>query len=99
MAHRGEDANYPDQPWDRYLQLISHADIWDAADKRAFLMTPREEFETAENVGRAYEWHHLNIGFGVTIAGPRGHQDDEHAGDQAGGQGLEIGACSGYQSA
>ena len=25
---------------------------------------------TAENLDRAYEWHHLNIGFGVTITGP-----------------------------
>ena len=32
---------------------------------RAFLLTPREEFVTAENLDRAYEWHHLNIGFGV----------------------------------
>src|SRR3984957_8273898 len=48
--HRGEDANYLGQRWDRYLQLISHADVWDAADKRAYLMTPREEFVTAENL-------------------------------------------------
>ena len=40
------------------------------ADIRAFLMTPREEFVTAENLDRAYEWHHLNVGFGVTITGP-----------------------------
>ena len=52
--HRGEDANYLGQRWDRYLQLIGHADVWDAADKRAFLMTPREEFVTAENLTRAY---------------------------------------------
>ena len=37
---------------------------------RAYLMTPREEFVTAANLDRAYEWHHLNIGFGVTITGP-----------------------------
>ena len=78
-AHRGEDANFLGQRWDRYLQLIGHADVWDAADKRAFLMTPREEFVTAENLSRAYEWHHLNIGFGVTITGPhttvRSHAD------------------------
>ena len=33
-------------------------------------MTPREEFVTHANLGPVYEWHHLNIGFGVTITGP-----------------------------
>ena len=68
--NRGEDAEFLGQRWDRYLQLISHNDVWDRADKRAFLMTPREDFVTAENLSRAYEWHYLNIGFGVTITGP-----------------------------
>ncbi len=97
---RGEDSGYLGQRWDRYLQLIAHNDVWDEADKRAYLLTPREEFVTAENLSRAYEWHHLNIGFGVTITGPhtvarmtntlnvrRGHKV------------LEIGTGSGYQSA
>jgi len=98
--HRGEDPNYLGQRWDRYLQLISHADIWDAADKRAFLMTPREEFVTAENWARAYEWHHLNIGFGVTITGP--HTVARMTNTLAvkpGDKVLEIGTGSGYQSA
>ena len=68
--NRGEEAKFLGQRWDRYLQLISHNDVWDRADKRAFLMTPREEFVTADNLSRAYEWHYLNIGFGVTITGP-----------------------------
>jgi protein-L-isoaspartate(D-aspartate) O-methyltransferase len=99
-AHRGEDPLYLGQRWDRYLQLISHADVWDAADKRAFLMTPREEFVTAENVTRAYEWHHLNIGFGVTITGP--HTVARMTNTLAvkpGDKVLEIGTGSGYQSA
>jgi protein-L-isoaspartate(D-aspartate) O-methyltransferase len=98
--HRGEDANYLGQRWDRYLQLISHSDVWDAADKRAFLMTPREEFVTAENLTRAYEWHHLNIGFGVTITGP--HTVARMTNTLAvkpGDKVLEIGAGSGHQSA
>ena len=27
--HRGEDANYLGQRWDRYLQLIGHDDVWE----------------------------------------------------------------------
>ena len=98
--HRGEDVNYLGQRWDRYLQLISHADVWDAADKRAYLMTPREEFVTAENLARAYEWHHLDIGFGVTITGP--HTVARMTNTLAikpGDKVLEIGTGSGYQSA
>ena len=56
--------------FDRFRELIAHHDVWDEADMRAYLFTPREEFVTAENLDRAYEWHHLNIGFGVTITGP-----------------------------
>jgi len=98
--HRGEDVNYLGQRWDRYLQLISHADVWDAADKRAYLMTPREEFVTAENLSRAYVWHHLDIGFGVTITGP--HTVARMTNTLAvkpGDKVLEIGTGSGYQSA
>ncbi len=97
---RGEDAGFLGQRWDRYLQLISHADVWDETDKRAFLMTPREEFVTADNLSRAYEWHHLNIGFGVTITGP--HTVARMTNTLAvkrGDKVLEIGTGSGYQSA
>ena len=97
---RGEDAGFLGQRWDRYLQLIAHADVWDETDKRAFLMTPREEFVTADNLSRAYEWHHLNIGFGVTITGP--HTVARMTNTLAvkrGDKVLEIGTGSGYQSA
>jgi protein-L-isoaspartate(D-aspartate) O-methyltransferase len=98
--NRGEDPGFLGQRWDRYLQLISHADIWSVADKRAFLMTPREEFVTAENLGRAYEWHFLNIGFGVTITGPHTvARMTNTLGVKPGDKVLEIGTGSGYQSA
>ena len=98
--NRGEDPGFLGQRWDRYLQLISHGDIWDHADKRAFLMTPREEFVTAENLGRAYEWHYLDIGFGVTITGPHTvARMTNTLGVKPGDKVLEIGTGSGYQSA
>ncbi len=100
VANRGEDPRFLGARWDRLQQLISHQDIWDASDIRAYLMTPREDFVTPENLDRAYEWHHLNIGFGVTITGPhtvarmtntlRVRRSDKV---------LEIGTGSGYQSA
>ncbi len=67
---------------------------------RAFLLTPREEFVTKANLGRAYEWHYLNIGYGVTITGPNTvarmtNSIDVRFGDKV----LEIGTGSGYQSA
>ena len=98
--NRGEDPHYLGQRWDRLQQLIEHQDIWDEADIRAFLMTPREEFVTAQNLDRAYEWHHLNIGFGVTITGPHTvARMTNTLGLLRGGKVLEIGTGSGYQSA
>jgi protein-L-isoaspartate(D-aspartate) O-methyltransferase len=100
QKNRGEDAGFLGQRFDRLLELIRHQDVWDAADKRAFLMTPREEFVTAENLGRAYEWHHLNIGFGVTITGPHTFARMTNTlGIRRGDKVLEIGTGSGYQSA
>ena len=98
--NRGEDPEFLGQRWDRCLQLISHNDVWDRADKRAFLMTPREEFVTAENLSRAYEWHYLNIGFGVTVTGPHTVARMTNAlAVKPGDKVLEIGTGSGYQSA
>ncbi|MBV8795620.1 MAG: protein-L-isoaspartate O-methyltransferase [Hyphomicrobiales bacterium] len=98
--NRGEDPKFLGQRWDRLQQLIAHNDVWDEADIHAFLLTPREEFVTAENLDRAYEWHHLNIGFGVTITGP--HTVARMTNTLAikrGDKVLEIGTGSGYQSA
>src|SRR5262245_4125886 len=63
MQNRGEDATFLGKRWDRFRQLLASRDIWDKREIRAYLMTPREEFVTRENLGRAYEWHYLNIGF------------------------------------
>ena len=100
VRNRGEDPNFLGQRWDRLQQLLAHHDVWDEADIRAFLLTPRERFVGAENLDRAYEWHHLNIGFGVTITGPHTVARMTNTltikrSDKV----LEIGTGSGYQSA
>ncbi len=100
IRNRGEDPRFLAERYGRYEQLVAHHDVWDQADIRAFLLTPREEFVTAENLDRAYEWHHLNIGFGVTITGP--HTVARMTNTLEIGRGdkvLEIGTGSGYQSA
>jgi protein-L-isoaspartate(D-aspartate) O-methyltransferase len=100
VQNRGEDPDFLAQRFDRFHELIAHHDVWGEADMRAFLMTPREEFVTAENLDRVYQWHHLNIGFGVTITGPHTvarmtNTLEVRRGDKV----LEIGTGSGYQSA
>ena len=100
VRNRGEDPRFLGARWDRLQQIITHQDIWDEADIRAYLLTPREEFVTPENLDRAYEWHHLNIGFGVTITGP--HTVARMTNTLAvrrSDKVLEIGTGSGYQSA
>ena len=100
VRHRGEDPAFLGRRWDRLQQLIASRDISDPRSIRAYLMTPREEFVTKENLGRAYEWHYLNIGFGVTITGPHTVARMTNAMDvQMGDKVLEIGTGSGYQSA
>ena len=100
VKNRGEGPKFLGQRWDRLQQMIAHHDIWDETDIKAYLLTPREEFVTVENLDRAYEWHHLDIGFGVTITGPHTvarmtNTLSVRRGDRA----LEIGTGSGYQSA
>ena len=100
VKNRGEDPHFLGERWDRLQQMIAHKDIWDEADIRAYLLAPREEFVTPENRDRAYEWHHLNIGFGVTITGPHTVARMTNTLEiKPAYKVLEIGTGSGYQSA
>jgi len=100
VKNRGEDPHFLGQRFDRYRALLAHHDLWDERDSRAFLMTPREKFVTSRNLDRAYVWHYLDIGYGVSITGPNTvarmtNSLDVKRGDKV----LEIGTGSGYQSA
>ena len=100
VKSRGEDANFVGERFDRFLQLIAHNDVWNDRNKRAYLMTPREDFVTKANLSRAYEWHYLDIGFGVSITGPHTVARMTNTIDpQFGEKVLEVGTGSGYQSA
>jgi protein-L-isoaspartate(D-aspartate) O-methyltransferase len=100
VKYRGEDPRFLAERWDRFQALRVHRDIWDERDMRAFLLTPREEFVTQQNLDRAYEWHYLDIGYGVTITGPHTVARMTNAlAVQLGEKVLEIGTGSGYQSA
>jgi len=97
---RGEDPKYLGERFDRFRILVANRDLWNDANKRAFLLTPREEFCLKQNLGRAYDNAFLDIGFGVTISGPHvvGRMTssiDVNQGEKV----LEIGTGSGYQSA
>lgn len=100
VKNRGEDPRFLGERFDRFLQLVAHHDLWDSPNKRAYLLTPREEFVTRQNLDRAYEWHYLDIGYGVTITGPHTVARMTNTIDvQRGEKVLEIGTGSGYQSA
>ncbi len=100
VTNRGEDKDFLGQRFDRFLQLIANNDIWNDRNKRAYLLTPREEFVTAANLARTYQVHYLDIGFGVTITGPHSVARMTNTIDpQRGEKVLEIGTGSGYQSA
>ena len=100
VEKRGEDPVYLGQRFDRFQQLLEHRDLFTARDKRAFLMTPREEFCLKANLAHVYDRAFLDIGFGVTISGPNlvGRMTSSLA-VQPGEKVLEIGTGSGYQSA
>ena len=99
-ANRGEDPGFAGRKFDRYQVLLSFNDLWTRADKRAFLMTPREEFVLPEDRENAYVGHYLDIGFGVTITPPGTMGRMTSAlGVRSGDKVLEIGTGSGYQSA
>ena len=100
QAHRGEDPVFLGRKWDRYLEVLKFNDLWTPSDKRAFLLTPREEFVLPENRDQAYVGHYLDIGFGVTITPPGTMGRMTSALNlKPGERVLEIGTGSGYQSA
>jgi protein-L-isoaspartate(D-aspartate) O-methyltransferase len=100
VRNRGEEAGFLGQRWDRFRQAVANRDLWEQRDMRAFLLTPREEFVTKLNLGRAYESHALGIGYGVTISDPHIVARMTGALNVArGDKALEIGTGSGYQSA
>ena len=70
VANRGEDPRFLSHRWSRYQALVHNKDVLDDRNKRAFLLTPREEFVLQRNLGRAYDHAFLDIGYGVTISGP-----------------------------
>ena len=100
VKNRGEDAKYLGPRYDRYSWMVAVKDVFGDANKRGFLMTPREEFCMPANLARCYDIDFLDIGYGVTISGPGlvGRMTsvlDIKKGDKV----LEIGTGSGYQSA
>jgi protein-L-isoaspartate(D-aspartate) O-methyltransferase len=100
VENRGEDPKYLSLRWSRYQVLLNNKDVWNDANKRAFLLTPREEFTLRQNLNRAYDHAFLDIGFGVTISGPHVVSRMTSAIDvKRGEKVLEIGTGSGYQSA
>jgi protein-L-isoaspartate(D-aspartate) O-methyltransferase len=99
-ANRGEDPRFLGPRFDRYQWMLAVRDLFGDANKRAFLLTPREEFCQPANLPRAYDIDFLDIGYGVTISGPGlvGRMTstlDVQRGDRV----LEVGTGSGYQSA
>jgi protein-L-isoaspartate(D-aspartate) O-methyltransferase len=100
VAQRGEEAKFLGERFDRFGALVRNEDLYNDRNKRAFLLTPREKFVLAQNLGRAYDHAFLDIGYGVTISGPHivGRMTsniDVKPGEKV----LEIGTGSGYQSA
>jgi len=99
-AHRAEDPLMLARRFQQYQTMLSFYDLWTPREKRAFLLTPREEFVLPENKADAYVGHYLDIGFGVTITPPgtMGRMTSALV-VQPGENVLEIGTGSGYQSA
>lgn len=99
-ANRGEADQWLSQRWDRFVQVVRNKDLWTDKTKRAFLLTPREEFATPANRARAYEHAFLDIGYGVTMSGPHLQARMTEVIDvKPGERVLEIGTGSGTQAA
>lgn len=99
-TNRGEDKKFLGQRWDRYQALIKRNDLTNDQTKRAFLLTPREEFVRKISLAHTYDDNFLDIGYGVTISGPHAVSRMTSVLDiQKTDKVLEIGTGSGYQSA
>jgi protein-L-isoaspartate(D-aspartate) O-methyltransferase len=100
QENRGEDPRFLRERWARFEVMVDNRDLVDDGNKRAFLLTPREDFVLKQNQDRAYEHAFLDIGFGVTISGPHLVGRMTSALDVTReNKVLEIGTGSGYQSA
>lgn len=99
VTNRGEDKKFLGQRWDRYQALVQRNDLTNDQTKRAFLLTPREEFVRKISLAHTYDDNFLDIGFGVTISGPHAVSRMTSVLDiQKTDKVLEIGTGSGYQS-
>jgi protein-L-isoaspartate(D-aspartate) O-methyltransferase len=100
VKNRDEDAKFLGERYDRFRVLVRNRDLLNVANKRAFLLTPRESFVRKPNLSHTYDNNFLDIGFGVTISGPHLVGRMTSVIDvQPGNKVLEIGTGSGYQSA
>jgi protein-L-isoaspartate(D-aspartate) O-methyltransferase len=100
VANRGEDKKFLGQRWDRYQAMLANGDLLNEQTKRAFLMTPREEFVRKISLEHSYDNNFLDIGFGVTISGPHAvGRMTSTLEVQKGDKVLEVGTGSGFQSA
>jgi protein-L-isoaspartate(D-aspartate) O-methyltransferase len=98
--NRGEDPKYLRPRFERFQNMVGNRDVWETRNKRAFLLVPREEFALPSSRPIIYDVNYHDIGFGVTITGPRvvarmTSSIDVKMGEKV----LEIGSGSGYQSA
>ena len=53
QQNRGEDLRFLRERWDRFEVMVGNRDLVDDRDKRAFLLTPREDFVLSQNRDRA----------------------------------------------
>jgi len=100
LENRGEKPEFLRARFERFQNMVGNRDVWEDRNKRAFLMVPREEFATGGVPSLIYDVNYHDIGFGVTISGPRvvarmTSNIDVKMGEKV----LEIGTGSGYQSA
>ena len=100
QENRGENPQFLRARFERFQNMVGNRDVWEDRNKRAFLMVPREEFAMPAAPSAVYDVNYHDIGFGVTISGPRvvarmTSTIDVKMGEKV----LEIGTGSGYQSA